>query len=85
MEVAIDKDKVQGVQLVVGQVLNGRGFAIPEVLFGLAELMGRTLAMQTGGTIIEKMEILKSLTDHAERTVRMGWIANGGNTGGSTQ
>ena len=45
--------------------------------------MGRTLANQTGGTIIEKMDVLKTLTDHAERTVRMGWIANGGNQGGS--
>lgn len=83
MQVEIDRDKVQGVQIEVGRVLSGRGFAIPEVLFGLAELMGRTLASQTGGTIIEKMDVLKTLTDHAERTVRMGWIANGGNQGGS--
>lgn len=78
-EVAIDGEKIIAVQMLVGQILDNKGFAIPEVLFGLAELMGRTLAMQTGGTIIEKMDVLKTLTDHAERTVRMGWIANGGN------
>lgn len=83
MHVNIDNDKVRGVQLEVGRVLSGRGFATPEVLFGLAELMGRTLVNQTGGTIIEKLDVLKTLTDHAERTVRMGWIANGGNQGGS--
>lgn len=79
MQVEIDKQKVQGVQLIVGQSLSNKGFATSEVLFGMAEFLGRTLASQTGGTIIEKLEVLKTLTDHAERTVRMGWIANGGN------
>jgi hypothetical protein len=79
MEVKLDSDKVRGVQIVAGQALNDRGFATPEVLFGLAELMGRTLVNQTGGSVIEKLEVLKSLTAHAERTIRMGWIANGGN------
>jgi hypothetical protein len=78
MQVELNKDKVQGVQIEVGRMLSGKGFAIPEVLFGLAELLGRTLAEQTGGTIIDKLEVLKTLTDHAERTVRMGWIKNGG-------
>ena len=79
MQVEIDKQKVQGVQLIVGQSLSNKGFATSEVLFGMAEFLGRTLVSQTGGTIIEKLEVLKTLTDHAERTVRMGWIANGGN------
>lgn len=79
MQVDIDREKVAGVQRIVGTVLNDKGFTLPEVLFGLSELIGRTVAIHTGGTIIEKMEILKNLTDHAERTVRMGWIANGGN------
>lgn len=79
MQVEIDREKVRGVQLIVGQILNERGFNVVEVLFGLAELQGRVLLTQTGGSVIEKMDMLKTLTDHAERTVRMGWIANGGN------
>lgn len=79
MLVEIDPEKVKGVQLLVGQALNNQGFATPEVLFGLAELIGRTLALQTGGSIIEKLEMMKNLTDHTERTVRIGWIASGGN------
>lgn len=79
MQVEVDKNKVQGVQVVIGQALNDKGFAVPEVLFGMAELIGRSLALHTGGTIIEKLEMLKNLTDHAERTIRMGWIKTGGN------
>lgn len=81
MQVEIDREKVNGVQITCGNALSQHAgnFTVPEVLFGLAELMGRTLANSMGGTIIEKMDVLKTLTDHAERTVRMGWIANGGN------
>lgn len=81
MQVEIEREKVNGVQVVCGNALTQHqaDFTVPEVLFGLAELMGRTLANNMGGTIIEKMDVLKTLTDHAERTVRMGWIANGGN------
>lgn len=75
----IDRDKVAGVQKIVGTVLADKGFTVPEVLFGLAELIGRSVALHTGGTIIEKLEVVKTLTDHTEKTVRMGWIASGGN------
>lgn len=79
MQMEIDRNKVAGVQKLVGSTLVDKGFNIPEVLFGLAELIGRTIALHTGGTIIEKQEVLKQLTDHAEKTVRIGWIATGGN------
>lgn len=82
MKVEIDKQKVVGVQLAAGEALSDKGFAIPEVLFGLSELIGRILMDKTGGTIVEKLEMLKDLTAHAERTIRIGWIANGGNNGG---
>lgn len=79
MQIEVDREKVAAVQKIVGTVLVDKGFNVVEVLYGLSELMGRTIALHTGGTIIEKQEVLKLLTDHADKTVRMGWIASGGN------
>lgn len=78
MEISIDKDKITQVQACIAEALNQHKFHTTEVMFGLAELIGRTIVSQTGGTIIEKMDVLRHVADHAERTIRTGWIATGG-------
>ena len=75
MEVSIDKDKINQVWRTAGAALSDKGIQTPEVLFGLAELIGRILVEHTGGTIIEKLDAAKPLMEHIERTVRVGCIA----------
>lgn len=72
MEVSIDKRKIAGVVKLAGEAVSNKGFAAPEVLFGLAELIGRALVDQTGGTVIQKLDVLRHLVEHADRTVRVG-------------
>ncbi len=75
MEISLDKGKIAGVVRVAGEAVSNRGFETPEVLFGLAELIGRVVVDHTGGTIISKLDTLKYLVEHAERTIRVGCIA----------
>lgn len=75
MEVSLDKDKIAQVWRIAGQAVSDKGIQTPEVLFGLAELIGRILVEHTGGTIIEKTDAIKPLVEHIERTVRVGVIS----------
>lgn len=75
MEVTLNKGKIAGVVKAAGESVSNRGFETPEVLFGLAELIGRILVDHAGGTIVQKLEMLKPIVEHAERTVRVGCIA----------
>jgi len=74
MAVVVSKEKVRGVQEVVLQTLerHKHDFAPIEVLYGLAELIGRLVVKHTQGTWIEKRDLLLELVNHTERTVIAG-------------
>jgi hypothetical protein len=74
MEITLDKGKIQGVVTTAAQAVSNKGFEIPDVLFGLAELIGKSIVDQTGGTMIQKLDVLKPLVEHMERTIRIGCI-----------
>lgn len=75
MEVTLNKDNVNAVWRTAGAAVSDKGFGTAEVLFGLAELIGRVLVEHTGGTIIEKQDAIRPIMEHIERTVRVGCIA----------
>ena len=75
MEVRLNKDHVSAVWRTAGAALSDKGFQTPEVVFGLAELIGRVLVDHTGGTIVEKMDMIRPVMEHIERTVRVGCIS----------
>lgn len=75
MEVSLNKDRIAAAWRAAGAAVSDRGFETPEVLFGLAELIGRVLVEHTGGTVIEKLDVATSIFEHIERTVRVGCIA----------
>ena len=75
--VSVDKAKIAHVVRLAGDVVSNKGLETPEVLFGLSELIGRILVQHTGGTVIEKLDTLKMLVEHADRTVRVGCQALG--------
>lgn len=69
----LDKRKMRGVQEYTISVLTkNKEFAVPEIIFGLAELVGRLVAKQTGGTTIQKKEILDAAIEHMVKTCRVG-------------
>jgi len=72
MEISVNKEKIAGVWRTAGDAISNKGFQTPEVLFGLAELIGRVLVDHTDGTVIQKLDTLKTLVEHADRTVRIG-------------
>ena len=69
----IDRRKMKGVQeRALKAVTQNKEFETPEVIFGLAELVGRLIARQTGGTWMAKKEIFDAVVEHIETSVRAG-------------
>lgn len=65
---------MRAVMNLTAEAVSNKGFATPEVLFGLAEFIGKSIVAQTGGTIIQKLDAVKPLVEHIERTIRIGVI-----------
>lgn len=74
MEVTLDRNKIAAVVRIAADAVSNKGFSTPDVLFGLAEFIGKAIVDQTGGTIIQKIDAVKPLMEHMERTIRIGTI-----------
>lgn len=76
MSYQIDPRKVAGVIVEANGALQGKGFNHGEVIIGLTELVGRTI-VDAGQHHIHHDELKKVVTDHLDRTVRIGAFATG--------
>lgn len=72
MSIEVDQQKIRGVQERISQALSTREFHPAEVVFGLAELIGRMIVGYVPGTSIQKQEWVDAVTQHIEDTVRIG-------------
>lgn len=71
--VEMDKYKIRGVQDRVAQVLSTKEFTPAEVVFGLAEFIGRMIVGYTPNeTWIAKKELCDAAARHMELTVKVG-------------
>lgn len=72
----IDPRRVMGVIVEANRALNGQGFNQPEVLVGLAELIGRVIVeMNPGPSGVEDLKAL--CRNHIDDTVRIGLDTKG--------
>lgn len=71
MSYPIDRRKVAGVVLECNAALKDKGFNSGEVLVGLAELVGRVI-VETGQHHIQMDDLKKVVSEHIDRTVRIG-------------
>ena len=74
MSYQIDPRKVAGVVVEANAALNGKGFNHGEVMIGLAELLGRVI-VDVGTHHIAMDDMKKVVTDHLDRTIRIGAYA----------
>lgn len=71
MSYQIEPRKVAGVVREAGAALDNKGFNHGEVLVGLSELLGRVI-VDAGSTSIQMDEMRKVVSDHLDRTIRIG-------------
>ncbi len=76
----IDARKVEAVVRNCGNALKDQPYHVVEVMVGLGELMGRTIAAQDMNPIAMK-EIAQLAVSHIENTIVAGVHAKGANTG----
>lgn len=71
MTYKIEPRKVAGVVREASAALEAKGFNHGEVLVGLSELLGRVI-VDVGAHHIQMDEMKKVVTDHLDRTIRIG-------------
>lgn len=71
MSYQIEARKVAGVVTEASAALEGKGFNHGEVLVGLSELLGRVI-VEVGAHQIQMDDMKKVVTEHLDRTVRIG-------------
>lgn len=71
MSYPIDPRKVAGVVVECNAALASKGFNTGEILIGLSELLGRII-VEAGQHHIQHDDMKKVVTEHIERTVRIG-------------
>lgn len=71
------KERMRGVQEQAMRAIDVRTFDPPEVIFGLAELVGRLIVKSVKGTWLEKKEVMDEVCKHIERTIKAGLEAEG--------
>lgn len=79
MTYKIDPRKVAGVVTEANTAIGNRGFNHGEVALGLAELLGRVMVESCVGPQ-QLDDLKKAVTEHLERTVKIGAHARGVST-----
>ena len=76
MTYQIEPRTVAGVVREASAALESKGFNHGEILVGLSELLGRVI-VDVGAHHIQMDEMKKVVTDHLDRTIRIGAHATG--------
>lgn len=73
----LNKERMIAVQAQATRAIDTRSFDPPEVIFGMAELVGRLIHSGVKGTWIQKKEVMDEVCKHIERTIKAGIESDG--------
>lgn len=78
-QIQINRDRVEQIVRTAAMSLNQLGSLHPlEVILGLSEAVGRTIAVQEGTFLMHK-EMMRVAAEHIENTVKAAYAASGKN------